>query len=469
MIQVHQAGLRSWTPASVVVPPRIAQRRGARPPGVDGPDADQQAINTYMRDVAQRPLLSAADEVALARRIQCADRQLSRLSLGHDFVLRQLVDVLTQVLNGERRLDRTLNVATADMITKRRLAGMLAIHLQTLTHLLARNRDDFRALTSRRTDSLERRAAWQRIVRRRGKGAVLITELGLRSQILRPIVSDLAAQGTQIRRLHERRHGESSGSRLQNDSASRRELYQRLRQVGEYPATLGRRLEKLQTLQSTYDQARQRLCESNLRLVVSIAKRYRGRGIPFLDLIQEGNTGLILAAEKFDYRRGFKFSTYATWWIRQSITRAIADKSRMIRVPQNGLPEMRKLATAATTARSGNGPTSGPGRRGGTAQVVIARCASHRNADAAFSLAGSSAAARRSSSGRRSRRPAGRRLDRTDDAPGLASKTGSSDVHADRPRTSCPAVAVRLGRWAEPFAVRVGRVLLRQPRENPAD
>ena len=145
MIQVHQAGLRSWTPARVAVPPRIAQRRGARPPGVDGPDADQQAINTYMRDVAQRPLLSAAGEVELARRIQCADRQLSRLSLSHDFVLRQLADILAQVHHGERRLDRTLNVATADMITKRRLAGILAIHLKTLTHLLSRNRDDFRA------------------------------------------------------------------------------------------------------------------------------------------------------------------------------------------------------------------------------------------------------------------------------------------------------------------------------------
>jgi RNA polymerase primary sigma factor len=301
-----------------------------------------------MRDVAQRPLLSAADEVAVARRIQSADRQLSRLSLGHDFVLRQLVDILAQVLNGQRRLDRTLNVATADMLTKRRLAGMLAIHLKTLTHLLSRNRDDFRALTSRRTGVIERRAAWQRIVRRRGKGAALIAELGVRSQVLRPIVSDLANLGTQIRQLHERRQVTSSGSRLQNDSASRRELYQWMRQVGEYPATLGRRLERLQTLQATYDQARQRMCESNLRLVVSIAKRYRGRGIPFLDLIQEGNTGLLLAAEKFDFRRGFKFSTCATWWIRQSITRAIADKSRMIRVPQNGLPEMRELATAAT-------------------------------------------------------------------------------------------------------------------------
>ncbi|MHB8971998.1 MAG: sigma-70 family RNA polymerase sigma factor [Pirellulaceae bacterium] len=348
MIQLHQAHSSEGFPAQGVASPQGTRRHTTRPSGSGEPDADQQAINTYMRDVAQRPLLSAAAEVQLARRIRHAHRQLTRESLGSDFVLRRVAEVLQQVLHGERRLDRTLNVATADMVAKRRLAGMLAIQHKTLTHLLAQNRCDFPVLTSRRTAPVERRAAWRRIVRRRRKGALLITELGLRCSVLRPIVTELEAVGAPMRRLHERLHRDSPRLRMDGSGLGRRELYHLMRSVGESPATFARRLARLQILRAEFEQARQQLCEGNLRLVVSIAKCYRGRGIPFLDLIQEGNTGLILAAEKFDYRRGFKFSTYATWWIRQAITRAIADKCRMIRVPANCLLEMRDLDLATT-------------------------------------------------------------------------------------------------------------------------
>ena len=117
-----------------------------------------------------------------------------------------------------------------------------------------------------------------------------------------------------------------------------------LREIGAYPLlSIAQERELARRIHDGDDQAKSELCEANLRLVVSIAKRYSGKGLPFLDLIQEGNLGLMRAVEKFDESRGFKFSTYATWWIRQAITRAIADQSRMIRVPVHMVENINRL------------------------------------------------------------------------------------------------------------------------------
>jgi RNA polymerase primary sigma factor len=125
----------------------------------------------------------------------------------------------------------------------------------------------------------------------------------------------------------------------------RKELAYLMRITFESPATLARRVERTAQYQRDYDAAKRGLSAGNLRLVVSIAKKYRNRGLSFLDLIQEGNTGLMRAVDKFEHARGFKFSTYATWWIRQAITRAIADQSRTIRVPVHMIDSMSRVRT----------------------------------------------------------------------------------------------------------------------------
>ncbi len=124
---------------------------------------------------------------------------------------------------------------------------------------------------------------------------------------------------------------------------ARKQLAAMEREMLEDYESLCNRLEAINRRAEKYEDAKKELSSSNLRLVVSIAKKYRNRGLSFLDLIQEGNTGLMKAVEKYEYRRGYKFSTYATWWIRQAITRAIADQARTIRIPVHMIEMMSKI------------------------------------------------------------------------------------------------------------------------------
>jgi RNA polymerase primary sigma factor len=184
--------------------------------------------------------------------------------------------------------------------------------------------------------------------RRRRRVATLLEELCLRTARIVPIFRKLQSINNKLRELEKEllRAEKFPGKYDPDDILVMEEELRGLRSlVLEEPEELNRRATEIAKVFFEYEQAKRDLSAGNLRLVVSIAKKYRNRGLPFLDIIQEGNTGLMRAVDKYEYKRGYKFSTYATWWIRQAITRAIADHARTIRVPVHMIETMSKLRT----------------------------------------------------------------------------------------------------------------------------
>jgi RNA polymerase primary sigma factor len=300
-------------------------------------------VRIYLMQMGEIALLSRDEEVSAAKQIEKTRRRYRDASLANDFVLQGAVTLLRKVRDGELRLDRTIEVSVTDAGAKRRILAKLGPNLKTLDHLLQQNQVDFRASLSRRATRSERRAAWRRLVMRRHKAVRLVEELGLRTQRLQPLLDKLKEISRRMDSVLEQLHEAEFDQQFDKADVLRHELRYLMKVTLESRTTLHRRVERTGELQYNYDAAKRVLSAGNLRLVVSIAKRYRNRGLSFLDLIQEGNTGLMRAVDKFEHKRGFKFSTYATWWIRQAITRAIADQSRTIRLPVHMIETMSKV------------------------------------------------------------------------------------------------------------------------------
>jgi len=324
---------------AAVRPPTIASRPRKSTARIDDP------VRLYLLQMGCNPLLTKATEVSSAKQIELWRRKFRHTMLANDFILAGAVSLLERVKAGTVRLDRTIEVAVTNTKQKARFLKRLGPNLATLRLIEQEKAKLYRIAMSRSVPLERRRAAWQRLVRQRNKAVRLVEEMHLRIQRLTPLLKQLWAIGGRLDDV--RGQLDDPASAVTGRESLQMEHRRLLLSTRESRRTLARRLARLDDLQQRYDKAKRDLAAGNLRLVVSIAKRYRHRGLSFLDLIQEGNSGLMRAVDKFEHARGFKFSTYATWWIRQAITRAIADQSRTIRVPVHMVDTMTKLRNAS--------------------------------------------------------------------------------------------------------------------------
>jgi RNA polymerase primary sigma factor len=300
-------------------------------------------VRMYLTQMGEIPLLTREEEIALAKKIELTRMAFRRKVLENDFCMHQAVDLMQAVADGRMPFDRTMKISTTESLAKNTIVKRLPANLATVRKLLELNQQDWTLLRESRTPGTARKAASDRITQRRRRAVTLLEELPLRTSRITPLMRKLDAMISKLESI--RTELDKRGKALPPDEveAMKEELNGLIDLVMEQPTDLRERVDSARQVFKEYEDAKRKLAGGNLRLVVSIAKKYRNRGLSFLDIIQEGNTGLMRAVDKYEYRRGYKFSTYATWWIRQAITRAIADHARTIRIPVHMIETMSKL------------------------------------------------------------------------------------------------------------------------------
>jgi RNA polymerase primary sigma factor len=304
----------------------------------------------YLKEMGSVPLLTREEEVEISKRIEKAQMQIERIIMRFRFSVRETISIAQYLISGKERLDKI--VAEKEIKDKQQFLNMLT----KLSDALVKENDLLQDYLEKLSDpalkkvdqvkineDIEKcRIRTQAYLRRMHFRHNVIDDFG---EVILTAYDRFLQLEKEIQELIPR--AEKNRFAAAKLNAVRRKLIKRELASGRTLDEFKKDVRMLQRWMDKSQEAKREMVESNLRLVISIAKKYTNRGLSFLDLIQEGNMGLMKAVEKFEYRRGYKFSTYATWWIRQAVTRAIADQARTIRIPVHMIETINKVLRGA--------------------------------------------------------------------------------------------------------------------------